>query len=251
MDLVHEMTSGQWTIFILCAFFTGVSKTGIPGMGILNVPLMALAFSAKMSNGLLLPMLAFADIAAVLYYRRQAHWNHILRLIPWALIGLAGGSAAMPYIDDETLKPMIGIIVLTMLVLNWWRERSGSAFMEKIPSHWTFAVGMGFLAGFTTQLANAAGPVMAIYLLSMRLPKNEFIGTGAWYFLILNWIKMPLFVIDGRISMDTFATDLLMLPIIIAGSVAGIFLVNKIPHRYFNLSVQFLAAAASVRLLFP
>lgn len=239
----------QWSMIIVCAFLTGVSKTGFPGMGILCVPLMALSFPAKMSTGLLLPILAFADIAAVFYYRRHGNWKLVFRLLPWALAGIMTGSFLMPYISDAVLQPMIGFIVLVMLALNFWRSKSSNSFFDKLPHHWAFSASMGFFAGLTTQMANAAGPVMAIYLLSMNLPKNEFIGTGAWYFLILNWLKIPLFMADGRISSNTLAYDFMLIPVILTGAVVGILLLKKIPQKSFENVVQFLAAAAAIKLI--
>ena len=91
-------------------------------------------------------------------------------------------------------------------------------------------------------------PLMVIYLLAMRLPKNEYIGTGAWYFLILNWLKIPLFVWDGRISMASVKADLIMLPVIAAGAFIGIVILKKIPQKYFNLIIQLFALAAAIKL---
>jgi uncharacterized membrane protein YfcA len=242
-----DMTNAQLMLLAFCAFMVGVSKTGVPGVGILNVPLMALMFPAKMSTGLLLPMLAIADVFAVFYYHRHAQWKHVLRLLPWALAGIGIGSVVIRYIDDQQLKPIIGIIVLAMLVLNYWRTyRAGDAV--SIPTHWSFAAAMGLAAGLTTQLANAAGPIMVIYLLAMRLPKNEYIGTGAWYFLILNWLKLPLFVWDGRIVASSVKADLAMLPVIALGAFAGILILKKIPQKWFNIIIQLLAVGAALKL---
>jgi len=245
---IESFSLMQWIVLATCAFLTGISKTGVPGMGILSVPLIALMFPAKMSTGLLLPMLAFADIAAVFYYRRHGNWKLVFRLIPWALGGIMAGSLLMPYISDAVLQPTIGFIVLLMLSLNFWRARSSHSFFEKMPHHWAFSASMGFFAGLTTQMANAAGPVMAIYLLSMKLSKNEFIGTGAWYFLILNWLKIPLFIFDGRISSASLAYDFMLIPVILAGAAAGIFLLNKIPQKLFENIVQLLAATGALKL---
>lgn len=244
---LSDYTLAQILVIMLCAFLVGVSKTGVPGAGILNVPLLALVFSAKLSTGLLLPMLALADIFAVTYYHRHAQWKHIRRLLPWALAGIGAGSLLIRRINDAQLKPVIGFIVLFLLLLNYWRmRRSGDE--PQVPAHWAFAAVLGFAAGMTTCLANAAGPIMVIYLLAMRLPKNEYIGTGAWYFLILNWLKIPLFVWDGRISMASVGADLAMLPVIAAGAFIGIVVLKKIPQKYFNLTVQLLALAAAVKL---
>lgn len=238
----------QWTALAVCAFLTGISKTSVPGIGVVCVPLMALSFPAKMSTGLLLPMLACADILAVFYYRRHGNWKLVMKLIPWALVGIVAASLIMPFVSDSVLQPGIGFIVLIMLALNFWRMRSSHAFFEKMPHHWMFSASMGFFAGLTTQIANAAGPVMAIYLLSMKLPKNEFIGTAAWYALIINWLKIPLFMADGRITTSTLSCDFMLIPAVVAGAAAGILLLNKIPQKSFENIVQLLAAAGALKL---
>jgi len=243
-----DFDSSQWLVLCICAVMVGIAKTGVPGIGILAVPLLALLFPAKASTGLLLPMLAFADLFAVAYYRRHAQWPLIIRLLPPALVGIAAGSLLIRYIDNEQLKPLIGFIVLSMLVINYWRttRTKGS---PHVPTHWSFAVTLGFFAGLTTQLANAAGPIMVIYLLAMRLDKHSFIGTGAWYFLILNWLKIPLFVWDGRITLQSVKTDILMCPFIIVGVILGILILKKIPQKWFNFIVQLLALAAAIKLI--
>ena len=241
----HSQTT--WIILGLCAFLVAVGKTGVPGIGIVVVPLMAICFPAKASTGMLLPLLAVADIFAVAYYRRHAKWSHVLRLLPWALLGIGTGSVIIRYISDTQLKPVIGFIVLTILIVNFVRNRK-KEIESSIPTHWLFAATLGFAAGLTTQLANAAGPIMIIYLLAMRLPKNEFIGTGAWYFLILNWLKIPLFVMDGRITVDSVTADLYVIPFIFLGALLGIAVLKKIPQKGFNITVQILAMLAAAKL---
>ena len=242
-----EYSQTTWIVLAVCALLVGVGKTGVPGIGIVVVPFMAICFPAKASTGVLLPLLAIADIFAVAYYRRHGKWKHVLKLLPWALLGIGVGSVIIRYISDTQLKPIIGLIVLTVLILNYLRSRTQGA-EEKIPTHWLFAATLGFSAGLTTQLANAAGPIMIIYLLAMRLPKNEFIGTGAWYFLILNWLKVPLFIMDGRITVDSVIADLYVIPFIFVGAVLGIVALKKIPQKGFNITVQILAMLAALKL---
>jgi uncharacterized membrane protein YfcA len=246
--LENDFSITQWLVLGACSILVGISKTGVPGAGILNVPLIAMVFPAKMSTGLLLPLLAFADIPAVLYYRRHAKWGHVFRLLPWALCGIAAGSFVIRGIDERHLKPLIGIIVLAMLAIHYLRRRRTDP--EAPVSHgWWFAALMGFTAGLTTQLANAAGPIMVIYLLSMRLPKEEFLGTGAWYFLILNWLKIPVFVSEGRITVDSVQSDLVMIPLILCGAFLGIWLLKRIPQEKFNAIVQILAVLTAMNLV--
>jgi hypothetical protein len=246
--LPQDYSFAQWFVLCICAVCVGINKTGLPGLGIVVVPLIAAFFPAKASTGLLLPLLAMADLFAVGYYHSHAKWNHILRLLPAALVGIAAGSLTVRHIADFQLAPVIGLIVLVMLVLNYLRDRKQQDDFN-VPRHWLFAVVMGFFAGLTTQLANAAGPIMIIYLLAMRLPKYEFIGTGAWFFLIINWLKIPVFVSEGRITLESACADIIMLGLIAVGAFAGILILKNISHKWFKRAVEILAAAAAIKLL--
>ena len=238
-----------WITAAMCAIIIGMAKTGLPGMGILVVPLMASIIPAKASTGIILPMLIFADIFAVAYYRRHAVWSHVLKLIPWAFTGIIIGWYLMDKIDDRQLKPVMGAIVLIMLALHYVRQ-SITDHNTPIPNQWYFAAFLGLVAGITTMMANAAGPIMIIYLLAMRLDKNEFIGTGAWYFLILNCVKVPFSWQLDLITPDSLGFNLVLFPLIAIGAIAGIYVVKKIPQKAFNITVQLLAAAAAIKLIF-
>jgi uncharacterized membrane protein YfcA len=243
-----DLNAIQWAVAIVSAIIIGMSKTGLPGVGILCVPLMATILPAKASTGIVLPMLIFADIFAVVYYHRHAVWPHLVRLMPWALAGIIIGYFIMHHITDFQLKPIIGAIVLAMLALNYLRNKFNSDGLY-IPTQWYFAAAMGLAAGITTMLANAAGPIMIIYLLAMRLPKNEFIGTGAWYFLILNWVKVPFSMSLGLITAASLKFNLILFPFVGLGAVAGIFLLQWIPQKLFNIAVQVLAVLAALNML--
>ena len=96
----------------------------------------------------------------------------------------------MQFVTNDQLKHIIGIIVLAMLAVHFWRTRL-RAEETPIPTAWWFGGTLGFVAGVTTMMANAAGPVMVVYLLAMRLPKLAFVGTSAWFFFAVNWLKVP------------------------------------------------------------
>ena len=238
-----------WIVVALSAVMVGITKTGIPGLGILVVPLMAGVLPARSSVGALLGILILADLFAIVYHRRNAKWGHVVRLLPAAFAGIVAGYFGLKVVNDEQLKPIIGGIVLVMLGINYWRTRTKGKDAP-VPTQWWFVVGLGFMAGVTTMMANAAGPIMIIYLLAMRLPKIEFVGTGAWFFFVVNWLKVPFSANLDLMTAASVKLDLMMLPFIAAGAVIGIFFLKRIPQKAFTAVVQVLAAAAAVKLLF-
>jgi uncharacterized membrane protein YfcA len=233
----------------LSAFIIGAAKTGIPGIGILPTLLMAQVLPAQQSTGALLGILILGDLFGAGYHRHNAKWSHMARLLPAAFAGIVAGYFALGAINDAQLKPIIGAIVLVMLGLNYWRTRAQGDGLY-IPNQWWFAAGLGFMAGLTSMMANAAGPIMVIYLLAMRLPKVEFAGTSAWFFFVVNWLKVPFSAKLDLMTVESVRLNLMMLPLIAAGAVGGVYFLNRIPQKTFNAVVQVLAAAAAVKLLF-
>lgn len=241
-----DFTTTQWIIVILGATMIGFSKTGVPGSGIIIAPLMASAMLAKNSTGFTLPMLAMADVLAILYWRRHVNWGHLVRLLPWTFGGVIIGFLVMDHISNKQLKLMMGILVLIFLAVSWFREKKVKE--DQIPNHWLFVSIMGLLAGSTSMMANAAGPVMVIYLMAMRLPKNEFIGTRAWFFWILNLSKLPFSSKLGFITQASLLTNAALIPCILLGGFLGVTLVNRIPQKAFNTVVKGLTVAAAIYL---
>lgn len=245
---IYTLTLGQWAVLAAGAFFIGLSKTGLPGAGILAIPFIAAVIPAKASTGVVLPMLIVGDLFAVAYYKRHAVWPHLVRLLPYAILGILIGWRIMSHITDAQLRPLIGTIILVLLALHVWRTRSVAAEAPAPKSLWVPAsIGLG--AGITTMLANAAGPIMTIYLMTMRLPKAAFIGTGAWYFLIINVLKVPLSAEMGLINLASLWINLALCPLVIAGALLGIRIVNRLPEKLFGRVVLVLAALGAIKLL--
>lgn len=240
----------QIAILIVSAVLIGINKTGMPGVGTLPVVMLALSFPTGLATGLQLMMLCAADVMAVAYYRRKANWRLVLRLLPCALFGIALGSATIHIFEgqEHLLRPIIGGIILLLTAVNYIQHR----YVRKdwVPDHILFTIGVGIAAGFTTQVANAAGPIMALYLLAMQLPKEEYMGTCAWYFLILNWIKLPLFIYEGRITMTAFHADLAMLPFLLLGAFLGIMFIRKASQKLFDRIVQIIIVILALVMLF-
>jgi uncharacterized membrane protein YfcA len=152
-------------------------------------------------------------------------------------------------INDEQFKHLMAILIILGLAIMIWRERKKT--VEAIPHNWVFSSIAGLLGGFSTMIGNAAGPVMSIYFLSMMLPKNSFIGTGAWFFLIINLFKIPFHVMVWKtIDMNTFILDLTMLPIIMIGAFLGFRLVKYIPEKPYRIFIIVTTALAALKLFF-
>jgi uncharacterized membrane protein YfcA len=243
---ITDITTWQITALLLTALMTGFAKTGVPAAGILGVTLMASAFAAKESVGILLPMLIAADIVAVIYYRKQVVWKHLISLIPWTLVGIISGYGLMLVIADTHLKLLIGVLVLLLVFVHIYREYKGS--LERAPSSRAFGASMGVLAGFATMVGNASGGIMAIYLLSRRLPKEQFVGTGAWFFISVNLIKVPFNISLGIITWNTLLINLVTVPVILIGTWIGIKVLPKISQKQFQWIILALSAAGALQL---
>jgi uncharacterized membrane protein YfcA len=240
--LLPELSLIQWVFGILCAFLTGVAKTGVPGLGILIVPMMVLSVGeAKQAAGWLLPMLCTADLFAVFYWRRHAAASRLFSLIPWVLGGMAVGAAALGF-SERVLKPMTGTIVALMLCAYLWRRYRAAS---DVPPH---AGIYGVSAGFATTVANAAGPVMNLYLLSQRLPKEEFVATGAWFFFTVNLTKVPIYAFHGMLSKVSLTFDLMMVPMVVLGALTGRWIVMRINAQVFEFLVIAMTAVSTVLL---
>lgn len=244
LDTLPTLTNSDWLWLFFSAIMIGGAKAGLRGMGMLAVPVMAAIFGGKASAGLVLPMLIIADVFAVLYYNRDADWSYIWKLLPAAIAGVLIGLFVGLYINDDTFKIVMGIIVIGGLILMVAQERK--ALPAAITQSYVFGALFGLLGGFSTMIGNAAGPVMAVYLLAVGLPKNNFIGTGAWYFLIINVFKFPFHLwVWKTISWESLKINLFAVPAIALGIWLGIIVIKHLPEkefRYFVIVMTFIAA---------
>jgi uncharacterized protein len=237
----------EWALAILGAFLVGVAKTGITGLSLLFVALFAAIMPAKESTGVVLPLLICGDVAAFGLYRRHASWRHVWRLVPWAAAGVVAGSFALGRMDDRGARVAIGAIVTGLSVLHVIRRAGADRDGANYPA-W-FAGVMGVLAGFTSLVANAGGPLMVIYLLAMRLPKMEYMGTGAAFFLIMNLFKLPFMAGLGLVNGHSLALNLALAPAVVGGAVFGRWLLGRINQRVFENIALGLTLLAGARML--
>lgn len=235
--MIDSLNHIQWLIISLAALCIGMSKTGIQGIMLMIVPLMAMAFGAKESTGIILPMLCMADIIAVAYYKRIADWRVVAKLLPTAIIGFFIAIGIDNMVPSTQFRQLMGWTLMLALAVMLWNEVFGKE--NKWMKKWWYAAIFGLLGGFTTMIGNAAGPVMSVYLLSMRKEKVEYIGINAWFFLVINLLKVPLqaFVWDN-INWQTLSLNLLELPVIGIGAIIGIRIVKILPEKAFRRFIQ-------------
>ena len=246
--MIETLTNIQWFVISIAALSIGMSKTGVQGIMLMIVPLMAMAFGAKESTGVILPMLCMADIIAVAYYKRIADWKVVAKLLPTAILGFFLAIGVDNMIPNGQFRQLMGWTLMLALIVMIWSEIFGkeNRWMKK----WWYAAIFGLLGGFTTMIGNAAGPVMSVYLLSMRKEKMEYIGINAWFFLVVNLLKVPLqaFVWDN-ITWDSLQLNLVVLPVIGVGSLIGIRIVKLLPEKIFRRFIQIVTILSVILMI--
>ena len=214
----------------LCAMGIGMAKTGLGGLGMVVVPVMANIFGAKSSTGILLILLILADFFGGRYYHMHADIRQLVKLIPSTIFGILTGVLIGDILSDVDFQFLLGAVII-----------SGALIMVikvDIKENKLFSIAVGFLGGFITMIGNAAGPIMSIYFLSMGFDKNKFIGTVAWFFLFVNLFKVPMHVFIWKtIDLNILLFDLSLFPFILVGAVTGVWIVKKIPERPYKIFV--------------
>lgn len=249
LDMVFpELMQIHWIFLILSGILVGMSKVGVPGVSLIVIPALVFVFGGKPSTGVLLPMLMMADLFGVTYYHRHADWKHLVKMLPWAIAGLLIGLWVGDSVNEVWFKNIIAILVFLSLGLMIRKKQPLTPVFYA--NSWWYAPFMGILGGFATMMGNVAGPVFAIYLLAMHLPKSKFIGTTAWFFMIVNFIKFPLqMFIWNNITTETLTMNLYTLPSIAVGAFAGIWLVKRIPEQTYRTFVVVVTALSAFLLL--
>ena len=244
-----EFNSMQWAMVITSAFIVGFSRSGVSGAGVLVVPFMALAMSGneKLSVGLTLGMLCISDLGGVVYWRKTCQWRILLKIIPPAFVGVAIGVFFLDNIPTHIMMGSIGGICLAMMGMKLWLDKYKQD--HTIPNHWWLAMIIGVTAGAVSAMANAAGPLMMLYFLSMKYPKEKFIATSVWFFMLVNMFKLPFLQRIDLITASTIKTNAILIPIIALGLMTGIKTVKHIPQKQFNQIILLLAAIGSAVLV--
>ena len=243
-----SLTPIQWFLAATAALGLGLSKAGLAGIGLFHVVVFAFLFGARESTGYVLPLLIAGDICAVIALHQHVRWEYVRRMLPPACVGVILAAFFMGRISDTSFRPLIGWIVLVLAVMQAVRLRWPD-WMGGVP-HTPVAVWtIGLFAGAATMLANAAGPVIALYCIAVGLPKFEVVGTLAWFFFIINVFKLPFSAGLGLIRSSTLMLNVVLVPAVMVGVFSGRWILHRLPQRVFELLMLIFAVIAALRLI--
>lgn len=237
-------------IVVVGVFLYGFSKTAMPVAGVFAGPLMAAALGATTASGLMVPLLILGDLFALGYYRQHADWRLIRKLVPGVLAGFAITALLFAFLSTQALGRIIGILILASLILEIWRrwqDRKGHDLQPM--TSWSGIAFFGTLAGMTTMAANAGGTAMTLYLLKMRISMLAFMGTSAWFFFILNVVKVPIVAGLGFMDGATLLAGLWLSPLIVIGALVGVFTFRRMNEQVFTWIALGLSGVTAVWLI--
>ncbi|MEU4014636.1 sulfite exporter TauE/SafE family protein [Microbacterium sp. NPDC028030] len=239
-----------WAALVVAAVAIGISKTALPGGSILAIALFAAVLPARTSTAATLLLLMVGDVFALIAYRRHAHWPTLLRLAPAVIAGLLAGFAFLALAGDGIVRRAIGVILLLMIAVTLWRRWRQSRTDETPPGSGILLAGAyGTLGGFTTMVANAGGPVMSMYFLATRTPVQVFLGTSAWFFAIINVVKVPFLAGLGLFEAPVLLMDAVLAPLVVVGALLGLAVARRMNQRVFDRIVIVLTILGAVYLL--
>jgi uncharacterized membrane protein YfcA len=239
-----EITLIGWLSAGVAAGIVGFSKSGLKGIGVIIVTIMALVFGSRATTGILLPLLIVGDVLAVIYYRRHVQIGLLFKLLPWMMLGVVIGAVIGKDLPEQIFKQGMAVIILFSVGMMYlWDKKKN----KTIPSNWWFAGIMGLLAGITTMIGNLAGAFANVFFLAMRLPKNQFIGTTAWLFFIVNLFKMPFHIWSWEtITTETLMIDVKLALCTIVGFFLGVRVIAMIQNDFYRKMILILTAIGAL-----
>jgi hypothetical protein len=239
----------QIGIGIAAALFIGIAKAGFGGgLGILVTPLAALAYPSRQAIGIVLPLLIVADIFSLYFYWRKWDARNVRWLVPGALVGIIGGILLIGRLDDHRLGQLIGGIAVAFIGIQWLQMLLGIRLEEYHPRQWQGML-FGLVAGVTTTIAHAAGPVVALFMIPQRLPKERFVATSVLLFALINWIKLPFFLWQGLCTIGTFRESLVLMPLVPLGVWLGVWCNRRLSQTWFIRIIYAVLFATGMYLL--
>lgn len=247
MDFFQSLLLSQWLLIAVGAFLIGLSKAGIRGIDVAQVTIMAFIFGSKASTGIVLLLLCLADVFSVSYYHRHAQWKYLKILMPWLIIGVLIGVFLGKDMNEGLFRKSMALIILAAISLLFLFEYKKNI---KIPEGGWFGSGMGLISGITTMLGNLAGAFSTLYFMALKVPKDHFIGTVSWLFLIINLFKVPFQIVFWKnVTIETIKYDLILAPFVIIGFFIGVRIVKRMTNDAYRKMVLALTLVGALAML--
>ena len=238
----------EWALAAFAALGIGLAKSGFTGASLISIAIFIDLFGAREQTGLALPLMIFADLLVFPLFRKHGSWKELWKLLPASLVGIAGGWWMLGRIDNDAARTLIGSLIVILLGVQMIRAfRPG--LLKRMADRPIFGLGAGLGTGVATMLANAAGPIFQLYLMSRKVPKMEMMGIGARFFLLVNLLKVPLNQDLSLITRQSLILDLCLAPAVVVGVLGGKYLLQWISQKWFEWLIVVFALFAAVRMI--
>ncbi|TFH53088.1 sulfite exporter TauE/SafE family protein [Actinomyces viscosus] len=262
--MLPTLTATAWILLMVVAALCGIAKTALPGAATIAVALCTAVLPAKESTGAILLMLMTGDLLAVWSYRRDADFRMLRRLVPAVLAGVGAGALFLHLASNDSTRRLIGVILLALVAITLLQRRRASRSgpddapeeQEQLPASTAPTASSrlarlvyGSLAGFTTMVANAGGPVTSMYFLACRYPVKAFLGTTAWFFFLVNLVKLPFSISAGLVNAATLSLAAVAAPVVIVSALVGRRLAERMDQRVFEPIIVVLTIISALPLL--
>ncbi|HHY51235.1 MAG TPA: sulfite exporter TauE/SafE family protein [Alphaproteobacteria bacterium] len=237
-----------WLIAIAAVLIVGLSKSGLLGsLGLVAVPMLSLVMPARDAAGMMLPLLLVMDAITVWNYRKDCDWNILRIMLPGAAVGTLIGWGLWTVVSDAMVLLMVGVITLLFVADALLPLRKK---LEGLPPSKPWGAFWGAAAGFTSFISHTGGPPYQIYTLPRRMPPVLYSGTSAFFFAIVNTAKLIPYYFLGQLNVSNLTHAAMLVPVAIAGVVAGVWLVRRISVKQFYTIAYTLVAVLAVKLVY-
>jgi len=223
----------------------GLAKGGFAGLGMLAVPMMALSASPVQAASITLPILIVQDFVSVWAFRKAWDRRILLLMVPSATVGVGAGYALAAFVSTAAVELAVGAVSIAFALLRLMAPGQAPAAGRSSLA----GIFWGTIAGFTSQIAHAGGPPFQIYVLPKQLARDTFIGTSALFFAIVNWIKVPAYAALGQFTRENLLTAAALMPLAIASTFAGVWLVRRIAVDRFYTMIYALLLVVGAKLV--
>ena len=246
---MHLLADPLTLLLAACAVIVlGLAKGGFSGLGALATPLLALSLPPVTAAALLLPVLLVQDVISVWAYRRTWDGWIIGWMLPGAALGVALAAGFAASVPEARVLLLLGLITASFGLYRLWAERGVRVTAPSNSPGWIGTL-FGLACGFTSQIAHAGGPPFQMWVTPRKLPHQTFVGTSSLTFAVINWMKVPSYFMLGSLGREELTAAALLLPLAVAATWAGVWLVRRIDSARFYTLIYLLMVALGTRLV--